>query len=79
MSFFLSKKTTTEVPTVPEATKPGEEPIKVFYRLGVTDNNRITLQIGYSEISMNRKGCQDLIDNLTFFMNQLEEEGKDET
>lgn len=51
-----------------------EKPAKVYYRFGVTDNNRVAFQMGYSEITMNRKGCQDLIDQLTFFMNQLQDE-----
>ena len=53
----------------PEPKK--EEPAKIFYRFGVTDNNRVAFSMGYSEITMNREGCQQMIDQLTFFMNQL--------
>ena len=30
--------------------------------------------MGYSEITMNKDGCQQLIDQLTVFMNQLHDE-----
>lgn len=51
-----------------------EEPAKIFYRFGVTDKNRLAFQMGYSEITMNKQGVQNLIDQLNFFMNQLEDE-----
>ena len=57
-----------------EPPKEKEKPSTVFYRLGVTDNNRVAFSMGYSEITMNRQGVQNLIDQLTFFMNQLEDE-----
>lgn len=57
---------------------PKEKDATVFYRLGVTDNNRVAFQMGYSEITMNRQGCQNLIDQLTFFMNQLENDHVEE-
>ena len=67
--------------TVPAEEPPKEVPekkdAKVYYRFGVTDTNRVAFQMGYSEITMNRKGCQDLIDQLTFFMNQLPEDGEE--
>lgn len=61
------------VPPMPEV-EPPKEPAKVFYRIGVTDQNRIAFSMGYSEITMNRQGCQNMIDQLTFFMNQLQDE-----
>ena len=63
------------VPPMPEVEPPKkEEPAKIYYRLGLTDNNRVAFQMGYSEITMNHEGCQQLIDQLTFFQNQLREE-----
>ena len=63
----------------PEPTPDKEEPAKTYYRLGLTNNNRVSFQMGYSEITMNREGCQQVIDQLTFFMNQLgEEEGTEQ-
>lgn len=54
-----------------------EKPATIFYRFGVTDKNRLAFQMGYSEITMNKAGCQNLINQLTFFMNQLEDEDED--
>jgi len=61
------------VEPLPEPKK--EEPAKTFYRLGLTDNNRVSFQMGYSEITMNHAGCQQMIDQLTFFQSQLYDEG----
>ncbi len=67
------------VPEMPYVEPPKrEEPAKVYYRFGITDNNRIAFQMGYSEITMNKQGCQNLIDQLEFFMSQLPEEEHDE-
>ena len=62
------------VPPMPQVQPPKEEPAKTYYRLGLTDNNRVSFQMGYSEITMNKEGVQNLIDQLTVFMNQLQEE-----
>ena len=68
-----------EYPKMPEVNPPKEDkPAHTYYRLGITDNNRISLQMGYSEITMNREGVQNLIDQLTVFMNQLQEENDDD-
>ncbi len=65
------------VPPMPEV-KPPEKPATVFYRFGVTDNNRLAFQMGYSEITMTREGIQNLIDQLEFFKSQLTEEYENE-
>ena len=57
-----------------EPPKAPEEPAKIFYRIGVTDKQRVAFSMGYSEITMNKKGCQQMIDQLTVFMNQIEDE-----
>ena len=63
------------VPPMPEVTPPKEEkPATIFYRFGVTDNNRVAFSMGYSEITMNKEGCQAMIDQIEFFMNQLHDE-----
>lgn len=51
-----------------------EKPHTTFYRIGITDSNRITFQMGYSEITMNKQGVQNLIDQLELFKNQINEE-----
>jgi len=63
-------------PKMPEVATPKEEPAKIFYRFGITDNGRLAFQMGYSELTMNKQGVQNLIDQLEFFKNQLEDEGE---
>jgi hypothetical protein len=64
------------VPSMPQVEPPKkEEPAKIYYRLGLTDNNRVAFSMGYSEITMSYAGCQQMIDQLTFFQNQLYDEG----
>lgn len=62
------------VPNI-EPPVPKEEPAKIYYRLGLTDNNRVAFSMGYSEITMNAAGCQQMIDQITFFQSQLYDEG----
>lgn len=65
-----------EVPKMPQVKPPKEEekPAITFYRLGLTDNNRVSLQMGYSEITMNVNGVNNLIEQLELFRDQLQEE-----
>lgn len=63
------------VPPMPEVKK--EEPAKIYYRLGLTDNNRVAFSMGYTEITMNYEGCQQLIDQIEFFQSQLANEDND--
>ena len=64
-----------ELTSVPQVEPPKkEEPAKTFYRLGLTDNNRVSFSMGYSEITMNHTGCQQMIDQLKFFQSQLQGE-----
>ena len=49
-----------------------------YYSLGPTDNNRISLKIGYSSITMNKAGTQAMINLLTTAMNQLTDEDETE-
>ena len=67
---FPGQQTPYVVP--PEPKK--EEPATVFYRLGVTDKNRLAFQMGYNEITMSKSGVQNLIDQLEMFKAQLQEE-----
>jgi hypothetical protein len=59
---------------VPPEPPKEEKPATTFYRLGLTDNNRVSLSMGYSEITMNADGIDNMIDQLTLFRNQLREE-----
>ena len=55
-----------------------EEPAKIFYRIGVTDQNRIALSMGMTEITMTRAGVQNLIEQLQVFRDQLQAETEEE-
>lgn len=66
------------VPPMPEVTPPKEQPPgKIFYRLGLTDNNRVAFSMGYSEVTMNREGIQRMIDQLAFYRDQLDDEDEE--
>jgi hypothetical protein len=62
------------LPAMPEVEQPKQEPGKVFYRLGLTDNNRVAISMYYGELTMNGPGVQRLIDQLEFYKSQLTEE-----
>lgn len=58
---------------VPKIEPPVADPV-TYYSLGPTDNNRISLRMGYSTITMNKAGTQAMINLLTTAMNQLTDE-----
>jgi hypothetical protein len=58
----------------PEPEPEPEKPGRVFYRLGLTDNNRVAISMYYGELTMNGAGVQRLIDQLEFYKNQLTED-----
>jgi len=62
------------LPAMPEVEQPKQEPGKVFYRLGLTDNNRVAISMYYGELTMNGAAVQKLIDQLEFYKNQLTED-----
>jgi hypothetical protein len=63
-----------ELKAVPAPEPEPEKPGRVFYRLGLSDNNRVALSMYYGEISMNGAGVQRLIDQLEFYKSQLSED-----
>ncbi len=65
-----------EPKAVPPVPAP-EKPATIFYRFGVTDNNRLAFQMGYSEITMNKAGVQNLINQLEYFKLQLQDEDEE--
>jgi hypothetical protein len=71
-----------ELKAVPSMSKiepdTEKESAKVFYRLGVTDKNRVALSMGLYEITMTKTGVQNLIDQLELFQGQLQNEEEDE-
>ena len=70
---FPEHKSTPAVPKV-EPPPEKEKPPTVFYRFGITDQNRLAFQMGYSEITMTKLGVQNLIDLLESFRDQLVDE-----
>jgi hypothetical protein len=67
-----------KTPPMPEVAQPKEESGRVFYRLGLTENNRVALSMYYGEVSMNCEGVQNLIDQLEFYKSMLKEESTDD-
>ncbi len=59
---------------IPSEPPEKEKPAHTYYRLGLTDNNRVSLQMGYSEITMNAQGVDNMISQLELFRDQLREE-----
>ena len=48
-----------------------EEPVTTYYRLGLTSNGRVSFQMGYSEITMNAGGIDNMIKQLKVFRDQV--------
>lgn len=67
---FPESKETPKMPYI----EPPKTDAKVFYRIGVTDNNTVSFQVGYSELTMNKTGVDNLIQQLQVFRDQLEDE-----
>jgi hypothetical protein len=61
------------VPNVEPPVEP-EKPAKIFYRIGVTDQNRVSFSMDYSEITMTKLGVQNMIEQLAVFRDQLHDE-----
>ena len=65
------------VPAIGPPAEAVRDPV-TYYSLGPTDNNRISLKMGYSSITMNKAGAQAMINLLTTAMNQLTDEDETE-
>jgi hypothetical protein len=63
-----------ELRVAPEPAPEPEQPAKIFYRLGLTDNNRLAFSMSYGEVTMNRAGIDRLVTQLEFYRDQLDEE-----
>jgi hypothetical protein len=61
-----------EVPYVEPPPAP-EKPATTYYRLGITSNSRVSFQMGYSEITMNADGVENMIRQLQVFRDQIRE------
>lgn len=78
--LFKKKSNVVQFPDVPKTevktpyTPPEpEKPVTTYYRLGVTNNGRVSFQMGYSEITMNAGGIDNMIKQLEVFRDQITE------
>ena len=55
----------------PEST---EKESTTYYSIGHTDDNRVSLKMGYTTLSMTHQGVQNLIDQLELYKQQLQKE-----
>jgi hypothetical protein len=65
----------------PEAVPYVEPPKKKeqeYYSIGVTSEGKMTFKTGITTLTMTRKGCEDLIEQLTVFKNQMHEEADED-
>jgi len=75
--FDFLKKKTSNVVQFPETKMPyieppkKEEPVTTYYRLGITSNGRVSFSMGYSEITMNAGGIDNMIAQLEVFRDQI--------
>lgn len=60
-----------ETYTVPKEEKTKEQPSISYYRIGLTNDNRVSFTIRYDEITMSVQGVDDLIAQLQLFRDQL--------
>jgi hypothetical protein len=79
--FRKNKMPANVVPfPAPRAVEPVEPPAPkekdptTYYSIGHTDDNRVTLRMGYTTLTMNYHGVQNLIDQLELYQSQLKQE-----
>jgi hypothetical protein len=79
--FKKNKMPANVVPfPAPRAVEPVEPPAPkekdptTYYSIGHTDDNRVTLRMGYTTLTMNYHGVQNLIDQLELYQSQLKQE-----
>jgi hypothetical protein len=61
-----------KIPTMPTVKPPEQE--QEHYSIGITSENRITLKIGYTTLTMNQEGVLNLIEALELFAKQTRKE-----
>ena len=86
--LFKKKSNVVAFPDIPKTeikspyTPPEpEKPVTTYYRLGITNNGRVSFQMGYSEITMNAGGIDNMIRQLQVFRDQVrdyEDNGPDD-
>lgn len=85
LDWFKNRDYTNVIPFPESRAVPYIEPHKqekdpsVYYTIGHTDDNRIAFRIGYSTLTMNHVGVQQLIDQLELYKTQLYTEDNNDT
>jgi len=59
---------------LPEPTPKPEKVSKTYYTFGLTNDNRVSFAMGYTTLTMNAAGVDQLIAQLEFFRDQLHTE-----
>jgi len=74
--WFKSREERIKDYSIPPVIEPIIPPKKEeeHYSIGVTNDNRISLRIGYTTLTMNKQGAHNLIEQLELFAKQLEKE-----
>jgi hypothetical protein len=57
-----------------EPPAPKEKDPSIHYTIGHTDDNRVAFRMGYTTLTMNSAGIQNLIDQLELYQSQLHTE-----
>jgi hypothetical protein len=60
----------------PKVESPAKDPV-TFYTIGPTEDNRITLKIGYTTLTMNQSATRSLINQLQAAMDGLSDESEE--
>ena len=71
MSKVIQFPELTAAPTVPKEV-PKDTGGKIVYSIGLTDDNRVSIVMGYSSMTMNAAGVQQMIEQLELFKSQIE-------
>jgi hypothetical protein len=84
MFDWFKKREYTNVIKFPEVKTPyielpKEKDPSIHYTIGHTDDNRIAFRIGYSTLTMNSVGVQQLIDQLELYQSQLDEDNNEQS
>jgi hypothetical protein len=73
-NIFGNKR--TEPVSMIEPSKKEVVP-EAMYSIGATaEGTHMTFKIGYTTLTMNKQGCQQLIEQLEVFKNQLRDDGQ---
>jgi hypothetical protein len=67
-------------PTSPYIKPPEKSTPDEIYSIGVTgEGTHMTFRVGYTTLTMTKLGCEQLIEQLELFKNQLQDHGQKES